>query len=254
MSREQKGRELAKPDDEMVREQIAYYESRAAEYDDWWERRNAYDAGPEFVAAWRHDIAQLRTWLEEVRPRGHVLEIAAGTGTWTKELLNYADHVTALDASEAMLSRCQKRLCSDNVDFVVADVLTWDPPQQYDCVFFAFWASLVPPLSWEHFWTIVGRALAAGGTVLFIDSVAPPTPDARSGPSEPHVRSENDPTFLRRRRLSDGSEYSVVKRYWLAAELEASLASQGWCARVRETAFAFIYGEAQQASPPVLDC
>jgi demethylmenaquinone methyltransferase/2-methoxy-6-polyprenyl-1,4-benzoquinol methylase len=231
-----------------VREQIAYYDARAPEYDDWWARRNRYDAGEAFAAAWSADVSELTRWLAQLGPRGHTLEIAAGTGNWTCELLKHVKHVTALDASRAMLEINARKTGSSRVDYVVADVLEWSPPRQYDTVFFSFWISLVPPDCWERFWRVVRRSLAPGGTVLFIDS-AHPSHATQNGPvnSFDANRPQTSTQFLGRRRLSDGSEFSVVKRYWAPEQLRQELAALGWHASIATTRFAFLYGTAVRA-------
>jgi hypothetical protein len=50
------------------------------------------------------------------------------------------------------------------------------------------------------------------------------------------------------RRLRDGSTYNVVKRYWEPQQLAGELETLGWNARVGETEWAFVYGEASRAS------
>ncbi|MDH3730270.1 MAG: hypothetical protein OES13_03935, partial [Acidimicrobiia bacterium] len=87
---------------ELVAAQIAYYRARAAEYDNWLEDRP--DISAEFLQRWDADDAALRAWLAADPPTGNVLEIAAGSGSWTGELVLTADRVTALDAAPEMLA------------------------------------------------------------------------------------------------------------------------------------------------------
>src|SRR5688500_5739131 len=99
--------------DSLLAEQVAYYRARAPEYDDWWQRLHDYDHGPEFAAAWRAEIDQLRAWLEAAGPLGDVLELAAGTGNWTAELAPRATSVTAVDASPETLAVNAAKVASD---------------------------------------------------------------------------------------------------------------------------------------------
>jgi len=72
-----------------------------------WEQR---DSSQQFV---------LQT-LEEI-PQASVLDVGAGTGTWTILLAPHAKAVTALDSSPAMLSFCKKEVQNagfENVSFV----------------------------------------------------------------------------------------------------------------------------------------
>ena len=82
----------------LLSEQRRYYEARAPEYDDWWFRRARYRLDTEAEASWFADVAELDAELERFDPRGDVLELAAGTGNWTRHLVRHADRVTAVDA------------------------------------------------------------------------------------------------------------------------------------------------------------
>src|SRR5947209_5174278 len=81
--------------DALLAEQTAYYRARAGEYDE----TSAFDAAAR---------ADLVAALEDFAPRGHVLELACGTGQWTGELAKHADQVTAVDAAPEMLSSTRK--------------------------------------------------------------------------------------------------------------------------------------------------
>lgn len=82
--------------DALLAEQVAYYRARAPEYSE--------TAIPELPTG---ELTRTRDDLiaafDKFRPRGHVLELACGPGTWTPELLRHADSVTAVDAAPEML-------------------------------------------------------------------------------------------------------------------------------------------------------
>jgi demethylmenaquinone methyltransferase/2-methoxy-6-polyprenyl-1,4-benzoquinol methylase len=229
----------------VLAEQVAYYQARAAEYDDWWERRFEYDLGERFRQLWRADTAELRRSLLEFGPRGDVLELAAGTGIWTKELLRHADHVTAVDAASEALALNESRNGVDRATYLVADLFSWTPPRRFDAICFAFWISHVPAVRWEAFWALVGAALAPGGRVWFCDSAHPKHAEAH-GPDV--VRGRGDPADedveRRVRKLRDGRTFHVVKRNWFPADLQTELAAIGWRATVANTPWAFIHGSA----------
>lgn len=52
---------------------------------------------------------------------------------------------------------------------------------------------------------------------------------------------------MRTRRLRDGSEWTMVKRFWWPGELAADMRRLGWTAQVDHTIFAFTYGTARRA-------
>jgi demethylmenaquinone methyltransferase/2-methoxy-6-polyprenyl-1,4-benzoquinol methylase len=72
--------------DRLIEEQIAYYQARAGEYDEWFLRQGRYDHGPEMNARWFAEVEQVARALEAFAPAGDVLELASGTGLWTQRL------------------------------------------------------------------------------------------------------------------------------------------------------------------------
>jgi SAM-dependent methyltransferase len=233
------GKERRMGTEEVLAEQVAYYRARAPEYDDWWERRGGYDLGEQVTRAWRADAALLR---DAFAPRGQVLELAAGTGIWTGELLRHADRVLAVDAAPEALAINRAKHHGHPVDYAVVDLFSWTPPRRFDAVCFGFWLSHVPAARWARFWALVDRALAPGGRVWFCDS-AHPEHSAAHGPPAVRDRGDVEPAGDRRQRqLHDGRAFQIIKRYWHPQELEAELAAFGWHAVVRNTPWAFIYG------------
>ena len=138
-------------------EQIAYYRARAAEYD--------LTSYPDVQVADRR-IAALVALLQ---PSGDRLEIACGTGMWTRHLAGCAATVTAIDAAPEMIALARQRVTARTVTFVTADVLAWAPPRRFDTIFFAFWLSHVPASVFGRFWSLLRSALASGGRVLLVD-------------------------------------------------------------------------------------
>jgi demethylmenaquinone methyltransferase/2-methoxy-6-polyprenyl-1,4-benzoquinol methylase len=211
--------------DRLLAEQRRYYRERAPEYDDWWFRRGDYVLDAETEARWFADVHELEAALDAFAPRGDVLELAAGTGIWTSRLLRHADRVTAVDASAEVLTLNRDRT-RGAADYVVADVFEWEPPRGFDVCFFGFWHSHVPARLFDSFWRLVARALKPDGRVFFVDN-------AQLGDPGHLVRSTGE---VARRRLSDGREFDIVKRFWEPRALERELAEAGWRLRVRTTA------------------
>jgi demethylmenaquinone methyltransferase/2-methoxy-6-polyprenyl-1,4-benzoquinol methylase len=206
-----------------VAEQKRYYAERAPEYDDWWFRRGRYTREPERERRWLLDVAELEEALRAFAPRGDVLELAAGTGIWTRRLVPVADRVVAVDANAETLA-----LNTPAAELVVADIFTWQPPQQFDVVFFSFWLSHVPRTRFAEFWALVRSALRPGGRVFLIDS----------GPPEDAGDGE-----LQVRQLADGREFTIVKRYWEPDELRERVSDLGFELDLRLTRNGlFLYG------------
>ncbi len=227
---------------EILAEQIDYYRARAGEYDQWWFRTGRYDRGPEPNARWRADTgavdAALAAWLSSRRPRD-VLELACGTGLFTRHLASNVDRLTAVDASPEVLAINRARVAAGNVEYVEADLFSWTPPRRYDAVFFSFWLSHVPQDRFEDFWSMVSAALHPGGAAYLIDSAYDRTSTARD-----HVLPEQDAGIVAR-KLNDGREYRIVKLFYEPEALGERLGELGWSAELHRTANYFIYGHAQ---------
>lgn len=220
--------------------QVAYYRARAAEYDAWWYRTGRFDRGADNNRAWQADVSVVESavdaMLTKVRP-SRVLELACGTGLFTRRIAPFAGHVTAVDAAPEVIAMNRERVAASNVEYVEADLFGWQPKSRYDCVFMSFWLSHVPHARFGAFWAMVRRALAPGGFAYVIDSAHDPTSTAADHPT-PDRRAG-----IVTRRLDDGREFRIVKIFYEPAPLTASLAALGFTARIGQTARYFIYGD-----------
>jgi ubiquinone/menaquinone biosynthesis C-methylase UbiE len=225
------------PDDALLSEQLDYYRARAGEYDRWWNREGRFDRGADANARWFAEASSLEGVLERFAPHGDVLELACGTGLWTRHLVNHAGTLTAVDAAEEVLAINRSRVGSAHVRYVQADLFDWAPPRAaYDACVFAFWLSHVPEERFAAFWEMVGSALRPGGRVLFIDSLR-----AQRSKAADHVMPGTG-DVTESRRLDDGREFRIVKRYYDPRELESALAPLGFDVRVATTGEFFLYG------------
>src|SRR5919202_739009 len=143
--------------DAVLQEQIAYYRARAHEYD------AAVPFGP---PPGLH-------LLQEMGPFEQVLELACGPGLWTQALLAIGREITAVDAAPGMLGINARKVGNTRVRYQCADLFTWEPDQQYDLVFCAFWLSHVPPNALDAFLDRVRRAVRPGGYLVIVDQYTP---------------------------------------------------------------------------------
>jgi len=211
--------------------QKRYYSERAPEYDDWWFRRRRYELEADDKARWDADVAEVEQALAVFDPRGDVLELAAGTGLWTRHLARTADSVVAVDSSREVLELNAART-GGNVEYVLADVFDWRPEAQFDVCFFGFWHSHVPEERLDEYWSLVRSAVRPGGRVFLVDNGSGDPGHARRGRSEREIRT-----------LADGREFEIVKRWWQPDELTARVAPLGFDLQLRTTANGeFLYG------------
>jgi SAM-dependent methyltransferase len=228
----------------LLAEQLDYYRARAREYDQWWLRQGQFDRGADANAQWFEEAAALEQALEQFHPAGDVLELACGTGLWTRHLVGGATRLTAVDGSSEVLALNRERLGGAPVQYLQADLFEWQPaPAAHDVCFFGFWLSHVPEERFAAFWETVRTALRPGGRVFFVDSArasrATAVRDRLPAPGEDVMT----------RRLNDGREFRVVKRYYEPRRLEQRLTELGWNVDVRATGEFFIYGFGSPGSP-----
>jgi demethylmenaquinone methyltransferase/2-methoxy-6-polyprenyl-1,4-benzoquinol methylase len=232
-------------DPAVLAEQVAYYRKRAGEYDEWWFRTGRYDHGEELNAAWNADVHEvesaLTSWLDARKPR-RALELACGTGIFTRWLAPRVGELLALDASPEVQAINRDRVGAGNVRYEVADLFAWEPAERYDFVFMSFWLSHVPDDRFDAFWEKVRASLAPGGSAYVIDSGWDMTSTAKN-----HVRPDRD-AGIAERKLNDGSEYRIVKIFYDPDELAARLRKLGFASRVVHTPRYFIHGPVEVVS------
>ena len=236
----------APTDERLIAEQIAYYRARAPEYEFWWERSHQYQLDESAKAVWDEEVALVESWVDRQRPVGDVLELACGTGIWTRRLLRQASTITAVDASPEVLALNRDRLQPaerERVRFVEADLFEWCPDRRYDVVFFSFWLSHVPPSRLGQFWRLVADTVGPGGRALFIDN-------RFSRREWPYI--EPDSYVQERSDISSGERFQIIKRYLGPDQLDAEMLNLGWHGRTVTTERFFIYGSATLRSDDVL--
>ena len=176
----------------------AYYEARAAEYDDWWNGTGLFvDRDRPGWALERDELIETLRSLEPVR----TLDVACGTGFLTQHL---PGSVTGLDASPSSLGRAAARVPA--AAFVESDALRLPfADRSFERIFTS------------HFYghldeTERGRFLAEARRV------APELVVADSA-----LREDVEEEAIQERVLQDGSRWHVLKRYFTPEGLLAEL-------------------------------
>ena len=145
----------------ILAEQQAYYRARAGEYDEWWLRTGRWNRGADLNARWFADVAAvesgLTAFLDAARPR-HALELACGTGLFTRLVAPRVDQLLALDGSPEVIAINRARVAATNVEYALQDLFAWRPARRYDLIFMSFWLSHVPDERFDSFWSSVRAA------------------------------------------------------------------------------------------------
>ena len=186
-------------DQHILDEQTTYYRQMAQEYDETTGQTEDLQRA----------FARARDLLQQHAPVEQILELACGTGTWTRALLPLGRELTAIDASPEMLALARQKVGNAVVQFQQADLFQWQPRQQYDLVFFANWLSHVPPQRLDAFLGNAARAVRPGGSLVMVDQYAP-MPEDR----EIIVRDEEEGAIYAKRSLLNGQTFLIVKVFY----------------------------------------
>jgi demethylmenaquinone methyltransferase/2-methoxy-6-polyprenyl-1,4-benzoquinol methylase len=201
----------------------AYYDARAAEYDEWYTGQGRFaDRGR---PGWDDEVEQLVA-LVAALPPARTLDVACGSGFLTRHLRGLA---VGLDQSPAMVAVAQQRLPGGVA--LVGDALALPfADGAFDRVLTGhFYGHLVP----EERTAFLAEARRVAPELIVIDS-APRAGRPAEGWEE--------------RVLNDGSRHRVFKRFLTAADLLEELAEAGgtgealmegrWFSAVRATLWA----------------
>ena len=176
----------------------AYYEARAAEYDDWWLGTGLFE--PRDRPAWEEEREELISALRSLEP-ARTLDVACGTGFLTQHL---PGEVTGLDQSASMLelavARCpQARFLQDDaLPLPFAD-------GAFERVFTShFYGHLQDPSRLAF----LADARRVAPELVVVDSA---------------LRPDVEPVEWQDRVLKNGTRWQVYKRYFEPAGLAEEL-------------------------------
>ena len=170
----------------------------------------------------QEDFDWVTRWLQQNVAESDVLEIACGTGHWTKAASETARRVVGTDINTNLLQAARHTLQVRPVDLVAAD--GYQLPlidNAFDCGFAAFWLSHVPRADIPSFLNAFVRHLKLRGRLLFIDT------KWVEGYRKPIARRDEDGNTYQWRTLKDGSRYEILKNYFTEQELIGFLESFG---------------------------
>jgi len=204
--------------DDILKTQLDYYRARAQEYDESVRHTGRFTAtapsDPGVDTEWMQIVRALRS----LKPGRNVLELACGTGIWTRELRALSASLTAVDGAPEMLEANRAKLADPHVHYECVDLFAWQPEHTYDLVFFGFWLSHVPPERLGAFLDNVARATRIGGQVFIVDEPA----------RGKQLSGANTDGLYQTRQIHDGRRFKIVKVYYDPAVIQAELAQRGF--------------------------
>ncbi len=182
----------------------SYYAARATEYDRIYLK-------PERQT----DLRAIEKCLPRLFSDARLLEIACGTGYWTRFMAPFAAHIVALDLAVETLRIARSRVPAAKVDFVVGDA--YDLPLRagaFDAAFAGFWFSHVPKCRRREFLIGLGARLRPGARVVLLDN------RYVEGSSTPISDRDGQGNSYQTRRLADQSTHRILKNFPSEAELQ----------------------------------
>jgi len=183
----------------------SYYALRASEYDRVYLK-------PERQA----DLRQIERWLPPVLAGATVLEVACGTGYWTRFIAPMASAVVAVDSSPETLRIAKERVGAPHTEFHVGDAYALHSfGRSFSAAFAGFWFSHVPLERQREFLRRLNSALAPGARVVLLDNLFV------AGSSSAITEQDASGNTYQSRSLSDGSTHRVLKNFPTEAQLRA---------------------------------
>jgi ubiquinone/menaquinone biosynthesis C-methylase UbiE len=170
-------------------EMRAYYERRAAEYDEWWLAPDRWRG--EERPGWTREVGELVTVLQALPP-AHTLDVACGTAFLTCHLRG---EVVALDQSQAMLEIAASRLPDARLVRGNAVPLPFGDAEFERLFTGHFYGHLLADERREF----LSEARRVSGELVVVDSA---------------LRDGVSPEVWQQRELNDGSRHRVYKRYF----------------------------------------
>ena len=193
---------------DLTEDMRVYYAQRAAYYE------RVY-----FKPERQVDLRAMEAWLPTVFAGRHVLEIACGTGWWTRHGARDALHWLATDLNPETVALARAKPMPAAVRFATVDAYTMAElgHAQFDAAFTACWWSHVPLARLPGWLATLHARLLPGARVVMLDNAYVQTS------STPISRRDEAGNTYQNRPLDDGSVQEVLKNFPTREEAVAML-------------------------------
>jgi SAM-dependent methyltransferase len=175
-----------------------YYKQRAKEYEDIYERPERQD-----------DLQFLKTIISSTFQDRNVLEIACGTGYWTRYISECAESILATDINRDVLNLARsKSYHRCPVKFLKSNAYSLENVREkFTAGFCGFWWSHVPMSRRAEFLKVFHDRLDHDALVIMIDN------NYVDNSNTPISRKDQEGNTYQIRKLKTDKEYEVLKNF-----------------------------------------
>ena len=194
-------------------ETIEYYRKRAEEYDNIYYKDDPVRQG---------ELAELYNMSRKVLAGRTVLDIACGTGFWTREVSETAQSIIGLDINEATLAVARHKTYACPTEFLCRNIFApgeFEPKP--DGLLATFLISHVKRQEIETLRDRIKSTIVSGSPAFLCDNnlICEMIPDL--------IPDEDSVNTYKKRKLENGKEYTILKNYFEPEELKAIFSSWG---------------------------
>jgi len=185
---------------------VEYYRERAEEYDEIYEWRDPHRQKEQLL---------LGEAIKESLKGRRVLEVACGTGYWTRILSQSANSIMATDLGEEVMELARGKKYACPVTFRKEDAYNLSfSDGSYNGGFAFSWLSHIPRKRIDSFLKDLHRVLEEGSRVFMADNVFIP------GVGGELIKQASSEDTYKKRTLKDGREFTIIKNYYSADDLK----------------------------------
>ncbi len=185
---------------------VEYYRERAEEYDEIYEWRDPHRQEEQLI---------LGEAIKESLEGRRVLEVACGTGYWTRILSQTAESIMATDLGENVMELAQEKEYACPVTFRKEDAYNLSFSNgSFDGGFSFSWFSHIPRKRLDSFLKGFHRVLEAGSRVFMADNAYIP------GVGGKLIKQAGSEDTYKKRTLKDGREFTIIKNYYSVDDLK----------------------------------
>jgi SAM-dependent methyltransferase len=180
-----------------------YYSKRAKEYEDVYHRDDPIR---------QSEQNQIKNALKLLFIDKSVLEIACGTGYWTECITEVAKSVTGIDTSDEVLEIA--KLKNIRANFISGDAFNLDKIEgNFNAGCANFWFSHIEKENIYQFLNGFHNRLTKNSSIFIADNIY------IEGIGGKLIKKDKSDNTYKIRKLSDGTEYQIVKNYYEENEL-----------------------------------